>query len=195
MKKIKPCVIGLGYVGLPVFLALKKKFKTVGFDNNKLRVKNLKKNIDINQEFFKKELKLENNSIYTNNSQHLKECNFYIIAVPTPIKNNKFPELKYIKSAFEKLSKYIKKDDIIFLESTVYPGTTEDFCKKILLKKDVNFYIGYSSERINPGDKVHNIKNISKVVSINTKNKEILFFVKKVYNCISKKKHRVKFNV
>lgn len=119
MKKIKPCVIGLGYVGLPVFLALKKKFKTVGFDNNKSRVKNLKKYIDINQEFVKKELKLENNSIYTNNSQHLKECNFYIIAVPTPIKNNKFPELKYIKSAFEKLSKYIKKDDIIFLESTV----------------------------------------------------------------------------
>jgi UDP-N-acetyl-D-galactosamine dehydrogenase len=187
MKKIKPCVIGLGYVGLPVFLALKKKFKTVGFDNNKLRVKNLKKYIDINQEFVKKELKLENNSIYTNNSQHLKECNFYIIAVPTPIKNNKFPELKYIKSAFEKLSKYIKKDDIIFLESTVYPGTTEDFCKKIWLKKNINFYIGYSSERINPGDKVHNLKNISKVVSINTKNKEVLFFVKKIYNSISKK--------
>jgi UDP-N-acetyl-D-glucosamine/UDP-N-acetyl-D-galactosamine dehydrogenase len=187
MNKILPCVVGLGYVGLPVFLALKKKFKTIGFDNNQLRIKNLKKNIDTNKEFLNKELKLENGSIYANDSKYLKECNFYIISVPTPIKENKLPELKYIKSAIEMISKYLKKDDIIFLESTVFPGTTDEFCKKILQKKNINFFIGYSSERINPGDKIHNIKNISKVVSINTKNKKVLSCVKKVYNCISNK--------
>jgi len=187
MNKILPCVVGLGYVGLPVFLALKKKFKTIGFDNNQLRIKDLKKNIDTNKEFLNKELKLENGSIYANDSKYLKECNFYIISVPTPIKENKLPELKYIKSAIEMISKYLKKDDIIFLESTVFPGTTDEFCKKILQKKNINFFIGYSSERINPGDKIHNIKNISKVVSINTKNKKVLSCVKKVYNCISNK--------
>ena len=187
MNKILPCVVGLGYVGLPVFLALKKKFKTIGFDNNQLRIKDLKKNIDTNKEFLNKELKLENSSIYANDSKYLKECNFYIISVPTPIKENKLPELKYIKSAIEMISKYLKKDDIIFLESTVFPGTTDEFCKKILQKKNINFFIGYSSERINPGDKIHNIKNISKVVSINTKNKKVLSCVKKVYNCISNK--------
>ena len=187
MNKILPCVVGLGYVGLPVFFALKKKFKTIGFDNNQLRIKDLKKNIDTNKEFLNKELKLENGSIYANDSKYLKECNFYIISVPTPIKENKLPELKYIKSAIEMISKYLKKDDIIFLESTVFPGTTDEFCKKILQKKNINFFIGYSSERINPGDKIHNIKNISKVVSINTKNKKVLSCVKKVYNCISNK--------
>ena len=187
MKKIKPCVIGLGYVGLPVFLALKKKFKTIGFDNNKIRVKNLNNLKDTNLEFKKTDLKLEKKSLYTNKKQYLKECNFYIVTVPTPIKKNKTPDLKYIKSAFKTLSKYINENDIIFLESTVYPGTTENFCKKILSNKNVNFHIGYSSERINPGDKIHNIRNICKVVSINTKNKKILSEVKNVYQCISKK--------
>ena len=107
--------------------------------------------------------------------------------MPTPIKKNKTPDLKYIKSAFKTLSKYINENDIIFLESTIYPGTTENFCKKILSNKNVNFHIGYSSERINPGDKIHNIRNICKVVSINTKNKKILSEVKNVYQCISKK--------
>ena len=97
------------------------------------------------------------------------------------------PDLKFVISAFKTISKYIKKNDIVFLESTVFPGTTEEICKQIIKKKNnIKFHIGYSSERINPGDKLHNIKNISKVVSINGK-RDIISRVKKVYNCISKK--------
>ena len=167
MKKLLPCVIGLGYVGLPVFISLKKKFKVIGFDLNKKRVSNLNKLIDANNEFKKKELKLSNGSKITNYENELKNCNFFIVTVPTPIKQNKLPDLQYIVSAFKTISKYIKNDDIVFLESTVFPGTTEEICKKIIKKKkNLKFHIGYSSERINPGDKVHNINNINKVVSI-----------------------------
>jgi len=187
MKKILPAIIGLGYVGLPVFISLKKKFKVIGFDTNRDRVTNLNCQIDSNSEFSKNELKLLNKSQITNKKENLKKCNFFIITVPTPINKNNIPDLKYIISAFKTISKYIKKDDIIFLESTVFPGTTEKICKNIIKKnKNVKFHIGYSSERINPGDKIHNIKNISKVVSIKS-NKDIISSVKKVYNCISKK--------
>ena len=143
MKKLLPCVIGLGYVGLPVFLSLKKKFTVIGFDVNKERVVNLKKLNDTNNEFNKKELKLSGGSSITNNHSDLKGCNFFIVTVPTPIKQNKQPDLKYIISAFKTISKYIKKDDIVFLESTVFPGTTERICKKIIEKKKIKFHIGY----------------------------------------------------
>jgi UDP-N-acetyl-D-glucosamine/UDP-N-acetyl-D-galactosamine dehydrogenase len=187
MKKILPAIIGLGYVGLPVFISLKKKFKIVGFDTNKKRVNDLNYQIDTNNEFNKNELNLLNKSLITSNKDNLKKCNFFIITVPTPINKNNLPDLRYIISAFKTISKYIKENDIIFLESTVFPGTTEKICKNIIKKyKDVKFHIGYSSERINPGDKIHNIKNISKVVSIKSNN-EIISRVKKVYNCISKK--------
>ena len=187
MKKILPCVIGLGYVGLPVFLSLKKKFRVVGFDINEERVKNLNKLDDTNNEFNKKELKLNNGSKITKNDNNLKDCNFFIVTVPTPINQNKLPDLKYIISAFKTISKFIKKNDIVFLESTVFPGTTEKICKKIIEKKTkIKFYIGYSSERINPGDKINNIKNIKKVVAIK-KDKKCLPAVKKIYRTISKK--------
>lgn len=187
MKKILPAIIGLGYVGLPVFISLKKKFKVIGFDTNKERVTNLNHQTDTNNEFSKNELKLLNKSLITNKKQYLKKCNFFIITVPTPINKNNLPDLKYIISAFKTISKYIKKNDIIFLESTVFPGTTEKICKNIIKKNNnVKFHIGYSSERINPGDKIHNIKNISKVVSIKS-NKNIISIVKKVYDSISKK--------
>ena len=187
MKKLLPCVIGLGYVGLPVFISLKKKFKAIGFDLNKKRVNNLNKLIDTNNEFKKKELKLFNGSKITNYENELKNCNFFIVTVPTPIKQNKLPDLKYIVSAFKTISKYIKNDDIIFLESTVFPGTTEEICKRIIeKKKKIKFYIGYSSERINPGDKINNIKNITKVVAIK-KDKKSFPLVKRVYKNISKK--------
>ena len=187
MKKLLPCVIGLGYVGLPVFISLKKKFKVIGFDLNKKRVSNLNKLIDANNEFKKKELKLSNGSKITNYENELKNCNFFIVTVPTPIKQNKLPDLKYIVSAFKTISKYIKNDDIVFLESTVFPGTTEEICKKIIeKKKKIKFYIGYSSERINPGDKINNIKNITKVVAIK-KDKKSFPLVKRVYKNISKK--------
>tara|TARA_B100000989_G_scaffold19900_1_gene13100 strand:+ start:372 stop:1574 length:1203 start_codon:yes stop_codon:yes gene_type:complete len=187
MKKLLPCVIGLGYVGLPVFISLKKKFKVIGFDLNKERVKNLNKLIDTNNEFEKKELKLRSGSKITNNENELKDCNFFIVTVPTPIKQNKLPDLKYIVSAFKNISKYIKNDDIIFLESTVFPGTTEEICKRIIeKKKKIRFYIGYSSERINPGDKINNINNITKVVAIK-KDKKSFPAVKRIYKNISKK--------
>ena len=187
MKKILPAIIGLGYVGLPVFISLKKKFKVVGFDTNKKRVNDLNYKIDTNNEFNKNELNLLNKSLITSKKDNLKKCNFFIITVPTPINKNNLPDLRYIISAFKTISKYIKENDIIFLESTVFPGTTENICKNIIKKnKNVKFHIGYSSERINPGDKIHNIKNINKVVSIQN-HKYILARVKKVYNCISKK--------
>ena len=164
MKKLLPCVVGLGYVGLPVFISLKKKFNTVGYDINKDRVNTLKKCIDTNAEFSKKDLILKNESFFTSDKKLIQDCNFYIITVPTPLKEKNLPQLKFIRSAVKTISKYIKNDDIIFLESTVYPGTTEEFCKKILLaenpkNKKINFHLGYSSERINPGDKTHQIQN------------------------------------
>ena len=165
MKKIFPGIIGLGYVGLPVFNSLKKKFEVVGFDINKKRVSSLNNQIDLNNEFTEKQLKLDNKSIVTDDEKKLKKCNFFIVTVPTPVKKNNLPDLKYIKTAFKTISKYIKKDSIIFLESTVFPGTTEELFKKIIKKKkNLKFHIGYSSERINPGDKIHNINNINKVV-------------------------------
>ncbi len=188
MKKIFPCIIGLGYVGLPLFVSLKKKFQMIGYDISKTRTKELKKYVDRNKEFTRKDLKLENKSLITSNHVDIKNSNFYIVTVPTPIKKNKYPDLNYIKSAFNIISKYIKNDDIVFLESTVYPGTTLEICKNIIQKKNknINFFIGYSSERINPGDKIHNIKNIPKVVSINA-NKKIISSVKNVYKNVSKK--------
>lgn len=188
MKKIYPCIIGLGYVGLPLFVCLKKKFKTIGFDIDTNRINELNKNIDRNKEFKKDELKLKKGSLFTSNIKDLQNSNFYIVTVPTPIKKNKYPDLKFIKSAFSIISKIIKKNDIIILESTVYPGTTLDICKKIIKQKNknLNFYIGYSSERINPGDKINNINNISKVVSINA-SRNVITSVKKIYKNVSKK--------
>ena len=188
MKKINPCIIGLGYVGLPLFVSLKKKFQVVGYDLNKKRITELKKYIDRNNEFGKSDLKLQNKSLISSKHIDIKKSNFYIVTVPTPINKNNTPDLSFIKSAFITISKYIKQNDIIILESTVYPGTTLDICKNIIKKKNKNikFFIGYSSERINPGDKIHNLKNISKVVSINA-DKEITSLVKNVYKNVSKK--------
>ena len=188
MRKLTPCIIGLGYVGLPVFISLNKKFKVIGYDKNKSRVKDLKKFIDTNNEFKKKDFKLKKGSLISSNKSSLKRANFFIVTVPTPIKKNKLPDLKYIKSAFETIAKFIKNDDIIFLESTVFPGTTENICRNIIKKKNkpIKFHIGYSSERINPGDKIHNIRNICKVVSINS-DKKIIQAVKRIYGCLSKK--------
>ncbi len=188
MKKIFPCIIGLGYVGLPLFVSLKKKFQVIGYDISKNRTKELIKYVDRNREFNKNDLHLENNSIITSNHLDIKNSNFYIVTVPTPIKKNKYPNLNHIKSAFNTISKYIKQNDIVILESTVYPGTTLEICKNILQKKNKKkkFFIGYSSERINPGDKIHNIRNIPKVVSINS-NREIISCVKRVYENVSKK--------
>ena len=135
MKKINPCIIGLGYVGLPLFVSLKKKFQIVGYDSSVKRVKELNNYIDRNREFKKKDLKLKKGSIVTQNPIDIKNSNFYIVTVPTPIKKNKYPNLEYIKSAFSTIARYINQNDIIILESTVYPGTTLKVCKNIIQKK------------------------------------------------------------
>ena len=156
MKKIiKPCVVGLGYVGLPIFLKLCKSFTTCGYDLNKSRIKNLKKKRDVNLEFKKNDFVFKKKSFFTFTKKDIRDSNFFIVTVPTPITKNKKPNLKFIKIAIESIKNFLKKDDIVVLESTVYPGVTENFCgnilknnkKKFILNKD--FFLGYSPERIN----------------------------------------------
>ena len=186
-NKIIPCIIGLGYVGLPLLVNLSKKFKIIGFDINKKRVNTLKNGIDLNNEFSKNEIPLKKNCLLTFDPKDLSKSNFYIITVPTPIQSNYKPDLSYVTNACKMISKFMKNGDIIFLESTVYPGVTNDICKNILSKTKKSFYIGYSPERVNPGDKNHTISKINKIVSIETTNRKIINKVKKVYSHVCKK--------
>ena len=188
MRKIYPVVIGLGYVGFPIFLSLQKHFKTVGFDINLQRIKQLKKGVDLNKTLNTK-FKIKNNSYFTNNVKLIKKCNFFIVTVPTPITKNNKPDLKKLISAAKLVGKVIKRGDIVFFESTVYPGVTNKICLKLITKisglsKD-EFTIGYSPERINPGDKVNTLNNITKIVS--TENDKAKKIVLNVYRKVSKK--------
>lgn len=190
--KIKPCIIGLGYVGLPVFLRLSKKYFTVGFDINKSRIKQLKSKVDLNFEFDKKDLILKNNSKVTHNTEDINDCNFFIVTVPTPIYKNKKPDLRPLITATKIISKYIKKNDIIFYESTVYPGVTENLCIKIIekiskFKYQKDFFVGYSPERINPGDSKYKIQKINKIVAFEKVPIKIKNNIINVYKKISKK--------
>jgi len=191
MKKILPCVIGLGYVGLPIFLRLQKKFQCKGYDINKTRVDELNFKKDKNGEFPKKELRLKNKSLFTSDLTKIKNCNFYIITVPTPIYQNNKPNLEPLKSAVEMITKFIKKNDIIFIESTVYPGVTlklgKIIEKKINLLINKDFWIGYSPERINPGDRNKTVDKIKKIVSFENCPKQIRNNILSVYKSISKK--------
>ncbi len=189
MREICPVVIGLGYVGLPIFLNLQKNFKTIGYDINKKRIASLKNKLDFNKEYKPNSLKLSKNSVFTNLIDDIKKGNFYIIAVPTPVKKNNLPDLTLLKKSCKTLSKIIKKNDIIFFESTVYPTVTDKVCIPILKKSGLtenkDFYVGYSPERINPGDKQKTLKSIPKIVAF--KNNKIKNNVTKVYKKISKK--------
>lgn len=183
MKKIKISVTGLGYVGLQVALAFSKKFYTIGYDINKERIKNLQNNVDLTNEVSFLNLK-KSSLVLTNKISELKSANFHIIAVPTPIDTKKNPDLRIIKDATKNISQIIKKGDIIVYESTVYPGLTEDICIPILerftkLKSNKDFYVGYSPERINPGDKKNNYHKINKIVS--AQNKKILELMRNIY--------------
>jgi len=187
--KINPCVIGLGYVGLPTILHLASKFSSHGFDINTNRINNLKNKIDTNNEFKSKDF-YKKKIHFTNNLSDIKNCNFFIICVPTPVKKNKKPNLQNLKNAIDIVSKVLKKNDIIFIESTIYPGLTKQYKnyleKKTNLKNNIDFYMGYSPERMNPGDKANTLKNIKKIVAIDTEKKSVLKKVYKVYNTISK---------
>lgn len=171
-RETKLAVIGLGYVGLPIALAFAKKIKVIGFDINDSRIELMKKGIDPSKELQQSEF--TNCDIhFTSNLSDLKDVSFYILAVPTPIDEANLPDLKPLLAATKTVAQTLRKGDIVVFESTVYPGCTEEDCIPVLeeisgLKFNEDFYVGYSPERINPGDKVHTLQNVVKVVSGST---------------------------
>jgi UDP-N-acetyl-D-galactosamine dehydrogenase len=185
-KKAKLAVIGLGYVGLPIALAFAKKISVIGFDINEKRIEMMRNKIDPSKELPPSEF--ENSDIYfTANIDDLKEARFFIVAVPTPIDEHNFPDLKPLIGASKTVAQVLKKGDYVVYESTVYPGCTEEDCVPILedisgLKFIKDFKVGYSPERINPGDKEHTITKILKVVS--GCDEESLEVISKVYEII-----------
>ncbi len=186
----KFAVIGLGYVGLPLALSLANKYKVVGFDENKLRIKTLRNGDDFNNEFKKRDLK-KKHLIFTHQKDNLKDCNIFFLTIPTPINNKNIPDLNLIRKATKLVSRYLKKNDIVVYESTVYPGTTEEICVPILekfsnLKYNKDFFCSYSPERINPGDKKNTIDNIVKLVS--SSSKKSLKKISDIYQSILKAK-------
>ena len=165
-------LVGLGYVGLPLAVEFSKKYNTHGFDTSETRVSELLSGVDKTLELSEKDLN-SSNVIYTSNLDDIKNCNIYIITVPTPIDENNIPDLSMVGEATTNIAKILNKGDIVIYESTVYPGLTEEFCVPIIeresgLKYNKQFYCGYSPERINPGDKEHKIKDIVKVTSGST---------------------------
>ena len=168
-KDTKLAVIGLGYVGLPIALEFAKKIKVIGFDINRERVQMMRNNIDPSNELSSEEFE-GTDILFTSDIQDLKRATFYVIAVPTPIDESNLPDLKPLLSASKTVGKVLKKGDYVVYESTVYPGCTEEDCIPVLekisgLKFNEDFKVGYSPERINPGDKVHTLQTIVKVVS------------------------------
>ena len=169
----KLAIIGLGYVGLPLAVEFGKKIETKGFDINQTRIQELKEGVDNTLEVEPEELKQATKLSYTTNLDELRNCNIYIVTVPTPIDADKNPDLTPLIKASESVGKVISDGDIVIYESTVYPGATEEVCVPILeqqsnLKFNQDFYCGYSPERINPGDKEHRVTNIKKVTSGST---------------------------
>jgi UDP-N-acetyl-D-galactosamine dehydrogenase len=168
-KKKKIAVIGLGYVGLPLALEFAKKFRVIGYDISEQRVEMMKQRIDPSNELEPEHFD-GRDILLTANPEDLADAHFYIVAVPTPVDEHKVPNLDPVLRASETIGKYLKKGDYVVYESTVYPGCTEEDCLPILerlsgLKAVKDFKIGYSPERINPGDKVHTIDKIIKIVS------------------------------
>ena len=192
MKKnnIKIGVIGLGYVGLPLARLFSTRFKTIGFDMNQSRVDALMAGHDATLEVdddLLQEAINKNGFKCTSNIEDIKDCNFYIVAVPTPVDSNNRPDLTPLISASETVGKVISKHDIVVYESTVYPGVTEEECLPVVekvsgLKFNEDFFAGYSPERINPGDKEHTVEKIKKVTSGSTP--EIADIVDNIYNSV-----------
>ncbi|MBM7453021.1 UDP-N-acetyl-D-galactosamine dehydrogenase [Acholeplasma morum] len=169
-KPLKIAVIGLGYVGLPIAYAFAKRgVDVIGFDVNKHKIELYKKGIDPTNEVGNENLGKVSNLLYTYDENDLDKANFFIVAVPTPVNEDKTPDLVPVIKASEVVSRHLNKGDYVVYESTVYPGVTEDIAVPILersgLKRVVDFKFGYSPERINPGDKVHRLETITKVVS------------------------------
>jgi len=170
-KKI--ALIGLGYVGLPLAVEFGKKRMVVGFDINQTRINNLKNGVDSTLEVTPEELKGETHLSYTTNLDDVKDCEIFIVTVPTPIDKHKRPDLTPLEKSSEAVGSILKKGDIVIYESTVYPGATEEICVPILERQsglvfNKDFYCGYSPERINPGDKEHRVTTIKKVTAGST---------------------------
>jgi UDP-N-acetyl-D-glucosamine/UDP-N-acetyl-D-galactosamine dehydrogenase len=188
-KNLSIGVVGMGYVGLPLAIEFSKKFKVIGFDINKTRIKQLKNKIDVTKEVSRKELFKLKKISFSANTDHLNECKIFIITVPTPINKKNKPNLRPLIDATKLISKVIKKNNIVIYESTVFPGATEEICGPILeknsgLKINKDLFIGYSPERINPGDKKKRIKDIIKITSgSNSKTSKI---ISKLYSLIIK---------
>jgi UDP-N-acetyl-D-galactosamine dehydrogenase len=190
MQEIKICVIGLGYVGLPLARLFSTKFKTIGFDKNQTRVDALNAGKDTTLEVSDELLQeaIEKHGFRcTTNIEEIKESNFYVVAVPTPVDENNRPDLRPLIGASQTVGQVIKKGDIVVYESTVYPGVTEEECLPVVeqvsgLIFNKDFYAGYSPERINPGDKEHTVEKIKKVTSGSTP--EIADIVDNVYNTV-----------
>ena len=186
---IKISVIGLGYVGLPLARLFSTKFETIGFDLNKNRVSELMNGHDVTHEISDDLLleALKNGFKCTTEIEDIRNCNFYVVAVPTPVDANNRPDLDPLRSASTIVGKVIARNDIVVYESTVYPGVTEEECLPIVekisgLKLNIDFYAGYSPERINPGDKEHTVEKIKKVTSGSTP--EIANLIDRVYNSV-----------
>lgn len=182
------CIVGLGYVGLPLSLAFsEKKIRVIGYDSSLKRIKELNDSNDINGEFSKEELNSSKNIVFTNNPLDIIEANIYIITVPTPINKIKTPDLKPLLEASKVVGKNLSINDIVIYESTVYPGCTEEECVPVLelnsgMTFNKDFFCGYSPERINPGDKIRKLKDIVKVTS--GSNSEIALIIDSLYKKI-----------
>jgi UDP-N-acetyl-D-galactosamine dehydrogenase len=187
MKNYKIAVIGLGYVGLPLAVEFGKKYSTIGFDINQKRISELKVGYDRTLESNKSEIEASKGLVFSSDVQDLSNYNVYIVTVPTPINQFKSPDLTPLLKASKMLGGVLKKGDIVIYESTVYPGCTEEDCVPVLEKEsglnfNIDFYCGYSPERINPGDKINTLTKIKKVTSGSTP--EIADIVDSLYNSI-----------
>ena len=190
MKETKICVIGLGYVGLPLARLFSTKYKTIGFDMSQRRVDALMAGHDATLEVSDDLLQDAINNhgfVCTTKLEDIKDCNFYVVAVPTPVDENNNPDLTPLYGASTTVGKVISKGDVVVYESTVYPGVTEDECLPVVekvsgLKFNEDFFAGYSPERINPGDKLHTVEKIKKVTSGSTP--EIGAYVNEVYSSV-----------
>jgi UDP-N-acetyl-D-galactosamine dehydrogenase len=193
--KSQIAIVGLGYVGLPLAIEFAKKYSVIGYDTNQSRVSDLQNSFDKTLEVEKSELLEAKSLVFTSDLDEIRNCNIYIIGVPTPVNNKKEPDFKNLCLASEAIGSILNHGNIVIYESTVYPGATEEICVPILekesnLKFNEEFYVGYSPERINPGDKEHRLTDIKKVTSGSTQ--EIATKIDELYkNIISAGTHKV----
>ena len=199
MNKIKISIIGLGYVGLPLALSLGKHYNTIGYDLKNQRIDELIRHKDVNNDLKKIDFKKAKKIKFVSDKKYLKNSNIYIITVPTPINKFKKPDLSIINNAIKTISSYLTKGDTIIVESTVYPGYCETIIPKIVKKTNKrliynkDYFIGYSPERINPGDKKYKIENISKIIA--GSNLKTVNLLKNIYKKIIKAKLFIAKNI